>query len=54
MDGSTISVKIWFIWQQHTRSLCRTKLPSAPRETLDKWKDVVFETAEFMASYTQK
>src|SRR3974377_1507319 len=41
------------IWQQphpiYYAELCFRERPT--RETLDRWREVVFETAEFMASY---
>ncbi len=46
----------WLIWQQpHPIFYAEQNYRLHPTpETLDKWKDVVFETAEFMASYAHK
>lgn len=43
----------WLIWQQpHPIFYAEQNYRiDASRKTLEKWKDVVFETAEFMASY---
>lgn len=43
----------WLIWQQpHPIFYAEQNYRAAPsKKTLEKWKDVVFETAEFMASY---
>ena len=46
----------WLIWQQpHPIFYAEQNYRVDPsQETLQKWKDVVFETAEFMASYAYK
>lgn len=59
----TIGDRTWWEWPNETNPLLIWQQPHAiffaeldyrshpTRETLDKWKDVVFETADFMASY---
>lgn len=46
----------WLIWQQpHPIFYAEQNYRLNPTaKTLDKWKDVVFETAEFMASYAHR
>jgi hypothetical protein len=46
----------WLIWQQpHPIFYAEQNYRIAPsKATLEKWKDIVFETAEFMASYAYK
>lgn len=59
----TIGDRTWWEWPNETNPLLIWQQPHAiffaeldyrahpTRETLDKWKEVVFETANFMASY---